>query len=351
MYYSSNFKRKISNKLLTTCPECGCKIINSDFERVCINCGLVIGEIFSDHSYIMSNMIESYNLSNKQYVALGERINFIGGLGTCIDFENSYYLKDKNGNLLPPNSQKLFRRLKKNYSKFIRIKNFETEYRILKILNNVVSYLNLNNIIRNNAAYFYRKIIKSTPRVINNISLIAFCLYYSLRQNNDYVPLSIKEISKIFQIIGHRVTPRLIIRDGIMYKKYLDKKDSSLKSEKYLPRFINEIITHQSLKERLIKKGIKWNLSKYKKELTIMAEFLLKNLNRKQRGGRNPLILAGAIIYCADKILAIKNSQKKILTQKLISSATKIAEYSIRDHYVSLLKPIFLRNNLMKIPK
>ncbi len=136
-----------------------------------------------------------------------------------------------------------------------------------------------------------------------------------------------------------------------MYKKYLDIKDCSLKSEKYLPRFINEIITHQSLKERLIKKGIKWNLSKYKKELTIMAEFLLKNLNRKQRGGRNPLILAGAIIYCADKILAIKNSQKKILTQKLISSATKIAEYSIRDHYVSLLKPIFLRNNLMKIPK
>jgi len=332
--------------MLINCPECGSEIITSRHERVCINCGLVTGEIFSNPTYIMNNSTESTNISNKQYVALGERVNFIGGLGTCIDFENSYYLRDKNSNLLPPNSQKLFRRLKKNYSKFIRIKNFETEYRILKILNNVVLYLNLSNTIRNNAAYFYRKIIKLSPKIINNISLIAFCLFYSLRHNDQFIPISIKEISDIFQILGHRVTPRLIIRDGITYKKYLDKRDSSLKSEHYLPRLINEIVSNEILKERLIKKGINWSINKYKKELTFMSENILKNLSRKQRGGRNPLILAGAIIYCADKILAIKNHQKKGLTQKLISSATKIAEYSIRDHYVSLLKPLFIENIL-----
>ena len=54
------------------------------------------------------------------------------------------------------------------------------------------------------------------------------------------------------------------------------------------------------------------------------------------------LILAGAIIYCADNLLAVKYKQKKVLTQKIISIATNIAEYSIRDHYVSLLKPIFI---------
>jgi len=50
----------------------------------------------------------------------------------------------------------------------------------------------------------------------------------------------------------------------------------------------------------------------------------------------------GAIIYLADKLLAKEFNQKAILTQKLISEATNIAEYSIRDHYVNLLKPIFI---------
>jgi len=94
------------------------------------------------------------------------------------------------------------------------------------------------------------------------------------------------------------------------------------------------------------KKEVEWNLYEYERELTRMTEELLKKLNRSQRGGRNPLILAGAIIYCADKLLAIRNHQKKILTQKMISSATKIAEYSIRDHYVSLLKPIFMKKKI-----
>ncbi|MHA1373332.1 MAG: hypothetical protein ACTSR7_03450 [Promethearchaeota archaeon] len=61
-----------------------------------------------------------------------------------------------------------------------------------------------------------------------------------------------------------------------------------------------------------------------------------------RRGGRNPFILTGAIIYLADKLLAKEFNQKAILTQKLISEATNIAEYSIRDHYVNLLKPIFI---------
>ena len=38
-------------------------------------------------------------------------------------------------------------------------------------------------------------------------------------------------------------------------------------------------------------------------------------------------------------------NQKALLTQKIISVATDIAEYSIRDHYVNLLKPLFMNEN------
>jgi transcription initiation factor TFIIIB Brf1 subunit/transcription initiation factor TFIIB len=73
------------------------------------------------------------------------------------------------------------------------------------------------------------------------------------------------------------------------------------------------------------------------------SHYILKELPEWQRGGRNPFILTGAIIYLADRLLAKEFGSKNILTQKIISRSTKIAEYSIRDHYVNLLKPIFLK--------
>ncbi len=329
---------------LNNCPECSGKIIISSFERTCKDCGLVINEIFGDSSYVFNDKINKNNLS-KQYVALGERTNFIGGLGTFIDFEKSKYLKDKSGRLLPPSEQKLFRRLKKNYAQFLRIKNHETEYRIFNILNKVSIYLNLNKNIRNVAAYYYKKVLKNEKKVINNISLIAFCIFYAVRKENHNAPITIKEISKAFQSFGHRVNPRLILRDGIKYKHHLNKDSSPHKSEDYIIRLIDNVINHEDLEDRLVKKGNIWTKQEFRITLTKKCWEILKLLTLNHRGGRNPFILTGATIYLADKLLAKEYNHKALLTQKIISEATKIAEYSIRDHYVNLLKPLFIKKS------
>jgi len=86
------------------CSECNGDIILTSYEKICANCGLVIEEILSDSSYKFTILNERSN-QNKQYVALGDRTDFIGGLGTYIDFEGSKYLKDKAGKLLDPNRQ------------------------------------------------------------------------------------------------------------------------------------------------------------------------------------------------------------------------------------------------------
>lgn len=328
-------------KIKEICPECSGNIINTSFEMICKECGLVVENLFKESSYIFNNNDVKSNL-NKQFVALGNRTDFIGGLGTFIDYENSKYLKDKFGKLLPPQEQKLYRRLKKNYSQFLRIKNHETEYRIFNILNKIALYLNLNRNIRNNAAYYYKKIIKNEEKVINNISLIAFCIFYAARKEHQNAPLTINEISCAFQNFGHRVNPRLILRDGIIYKKNLNNHTIPHKSEDYLIRLINDIIHHKELESRLLSKGVCWSKEHFQNCLTNKCRELLKKLSIWHRGGRNPFILTGAIIYLADKLLAREFNQKAILTQKLISEATNIAEYSIRDHYVNLLKPIFI---------
>ncbi|TFF85349.1 MAG: hypothetical protein EU518_01325, partial [Promethearchaeota archaeon] len=165
------------------CPECGGSTIIMSREIVCGDCGLVIDKIFKDSSYSFKTDNRNNNLS-KQYVALGNRTDFVGGLGSFIGYEKTKLFKDKSGNLLSPNDQRLYRRLKKNYSKFLRIKNHETEYRIFNILNKISIYLDLNKNIRNNAAYYYKKIIKNDNEIINNISLIAFCIFLAAREEN-----------------------------------------------------------------------------------------------------------------------------------------------------------------------
>ena len=323
------------------CPECKGKLIINSFEKICKECGLVINNFFKESTFIFNDLRNKISLS-KQYVTLGERADFIGGLGSFIDYEKSKYLKDKNGKLLSPRDQKLFRRLKKNYSQFLRIKDHETEYRVFNILNKITLYLNLNKNIRNNAAYYYKKIIKSEEKVINNISLIAFCIFFAVRKEFHNAPITINEISNAFQNFGHRVNPRLILRDGIRYKCHLNDDTTPHKSEDYLVRLLDEVIKHKSLKERLMKKGILWTKSEFQNKLIMKCREILIKLPLCERGGRNPFILTGAIIYLADKLLAKEYSQKTILTQNIISEATRIAEYSIRDHYVNLLKPIFM---------
>ncbi|TXT64782.1 MAG: Transcription initiation factor IIB 2 [Promethearchaeota archaeon] len=321
------------------CPECNGNIISTSFERVCEKCGLVISEIFENTSYSFGN--DNNGNSSKQYVALGNRTDFVGGLGTYIDYENSTYLRDKKGNLLSPNEQKLYRRLKRNYSKFLRIKNHETEYRIFKILKKVSLFLNLNKNVRNNAAFYYKKIKKRDINIINNISLIAFCIFIAAREENFNSPVTINEITNAFQKFGHRVNPRLILRDGLKYKRILDINSKPHKSETYLIRLINQIINHRELPQRLISKASPWTKHDFQIHLMNKCKEILGNLTMWERGGRNPFILTGAVIYLADKLLADENETKSILTQKLVSEATGIAEYSIRDHYVNLLKPLF----------
>jgi transcription initiation factor TFIIIB Brf1 subunit/transcription initiation factor TFIIB len=241
----------------------------------------------------------------------------------------------------------LFRRLKKSYAQFIRIKNHETEYRIFNILNKISIYLNLNRNIRNTAAYYYKKILKNEKRVINNISLIAFCIFFAARKESHNAPVTITEIAKAFQNYGHRVNPRLILRDGIRYKRNISQDSAPHKSEDYITRLIDDVIQHNELDERLIKKGNIWSKKEFQINLTKKCREILKRLTFSCRGGRNPFILAGAIIYLADKLLARQYDQKAVLTQKVISEGTKIAEYSIRDHYVNLLKPLFMNVNYL----
>jgi transcription initiation factor TFIIIB Brf1 subunit/transcription initiation factor TFIIB len=323
---------------LEKCPECGYSMASKGYQNICKNCGVVIGEDFIQSSYKMFDSDDLQFSQGKQYVYIGKTLETVGNLGSYIGYYNKNKdVKDINGQQISQKMQLLFSRLKNKYSKFSKIKNQETDYRIMNILADVVKYMNLNQGTRKDAAYYFWKIKSMNSDIRNNISLIAFCIFFAVRNQNQNAPVTIKEISDVFQMLGHRVIPRLIIRDGLLYKKMLNPPKPH-KSEDYVSRLIDSIINYPLIRSRMEKKSSEWKLDDYRTRLYNQTLEILKDINIGKRGGRNPYIFSGAAVYCADKILAKLNNTKSILTQRIASDAMHIAEYSIRDHYVSVFK-------------
>ena len=322
------------------CPECKSKLIQNGHESVCNNCGLIIDSVLFVDSFQFNDTINSDLSTGDQFVSVGKTVDSICTLGSHIDFFSTKVFCDYKRKTISSNLQKKFRKLK-SYTFPIKIKNHETDYRVLRILNNVTKYLRLSSIVKNRAAYYYQSIKRKSPSIRNHISLIGFCIFYATREFCSNAPVSIREICNIFNIMGHRVSPRLIIRDSIDYQKFLKKKNQPHRSEDFISRFINSVVNSPEVVNRMEKKKSLWTIPEYKNLLEIKCKFIIKTINKGRKRSWNPFILAGATVYCADKLLAKDNDTKSILTQKIASNAMKIAEYSIRDHYVKILKPLF----------
>ena len=326
------------------CPECGSALVTDGFQTNCSSCGLVVREEFCRSSYqLFDNPMTQFN-QGRQYVSIGKTLETVGTLGSYIDYcDKKTHFVDVSGKSLHANGQELFSRLKAKYSKFARVKNQETDYRIMNVLSDIIQMLKLNQIVRRDAAYYFRKIKSLNKSIRNNISLIAFCTFFAVRNQYHNAPITINDISDAFQQLGHRVNPRLILRDGILYKKIINRPKPHI-SEDYVNRLIESIVSSNAIRQRLRKKVPSCSILDYRLKLYNQTLIILQQIDIYQRGGRNPFIFAGAAIYCADKIIAVKTKNKTVLTQKLASQAMKIAEYSIRDHYVSIFKKFFIKN-------
>jgi len=67
---------------------------------------------------------------------------------------------------------------------------------------------------------------------------------------------------------------------------------------------------------------------------------ILDSIPASKRGGRNPFIFVVSVAYASDRIVAVEHGRHSVLTQKLASNATEVAEYSIRDHYGMIKKTL-----------
>jgi transcription initiation factor TFIIIB Brf1 subunit/transcription initiation factor TFIIB len=192
--------------------------------------------------------------------------------------------------------------------------------------------------VRNRAAYYYRKVTSSKfcTDVSNKLITVSTCLFMAIREFKDCAPVTIQELAGIFKSLGHRVSVRSIVRELPKLQGKLGTNVHIRRSEEYLNRIVSSVVSQPEVQFRL--KGCNVDSEEYRFNVLSKASSILKELSLPLRGGRNPFILAVSAVYAADRRLSEANKMKPTLTQRILAKATGTAEYSLRDHYCSLLK-------------
>ncbi len=320
------------------CPDCsGPVIINRGFV-VCSDCGMVVSREYVLPTYQMGEQQKAGRPDASVYGSLGNRMHIVDGLGSYIGFHKDVFFRDANGQSLPGSMQKKYKRLKTIYSTRIRIGKNEAKYRALRTLNHVVKLLMLNEQVRDRTAYLYKKMISESPnKVTNNILLMSVCLLMAVREFKEEAPITLEEIADVFEKCGHRVNVRAIVREALKLRTLTGYSPKIRKPEDYVPRVLSMLINDSKVKGKIESRG--WISRDYENLLRDKILFVLNLVPSSKRGGRNPFIFTVSAAYASDRLLASERGKRCVLTQKLASQATEVAEYSIRDHF-SMIKSV-----------
>lgn len=321
------------------CNECQGDIVAENGEYVCGKCGLVISNESTQYaSPVPSYLVDKLSNGEKTHSSLGARLHIVDSLGSYIDYHNKAFFCDSQGEPLSYKRQALFRRLKYSYDLKSRTDKRETDYNALRVLNRVSVLLRLSESVRNRAAYYYRKITSSKmcAEVSNRLIAVATCLFVAIREFKECAPVTIQELADVFRSLGHRVSVRSIVRELPKLQGKLDINVHVRRSEEYLNRLLSSVVTQPDIRRRV--SGSKIDVEEYKCSILSTALSILKELDLSRRGGRNPFILAVSSIYAADRKLSELRGTRPVLTQRILAEATGTAEYSLRDHFCSLLK-------------
>ncbi len=341
MWFLTNGICESRSKDSKSCPDCSGFLVTSQGHIVCAECGLVLSREFVLPTYQMGQRPYDDSPDASVYVSLGNRMHIVDGLGSYIGFHKDKYFQDAQGQALSGRMQKKFKRLKTIYSTRIRIGKNEAKYRALRTLNHVSKLLMLNEQVRDRTAYLYKKVISESPqRVSNNILLIAVCLLMAVREFKNEAPITLDEIAETFEKCGHRVNVRAIVREALRLKSLTGYSPQIRKPDDYVPRVLSMLMNSSKVVSKVQSRG--WEVKEYENALRSKILEILDTIPASKRGGRNPFIFTVSVAYASDRIIAIQNGRRAILTQKLASSATKVAEYSIRDHFGMMKKIIEL---------
>ncbi|MCK4971769.1 MAG: hypothetical protein KAS52_00475 [Candidatus Heimdallarchaeota archaeon] len=313
------------------CDECKSRIVKENGLYVCQKCGLVHDAVLDASSFQLGSVSKSNQRKSQQYTSINNRLAVVSSLGSSIGTVEEYMFRDANGSLLDQGTQSKFRKFKNYYHIPGAIKGKETDYRTIKIMNEVFARLHVPEKIRNRSLFLYYKYKKEHKgKITNHVLLSALSLLLSVREFKHNCPLTLKEIVGTYRELGHRVLGKNLL--SLMQDLNIKSPSSNIRrSEEYVFRICSLICRHSPIKERIEKK-YSIDVYVYEKMLQLLCLRILESIPYVERGGKRPYPFSAASAYVADKLLSKKLNSSSALTQKLVAQSTNVAEFTIRDH-------------------
>ncbi len=313
------------------CSECGGKIVVAPSgERVCSSCGLV----YPQDNLEFLEYVERYHGDVDPEAFLPMSVRGQNPLGTLIGLPRKFLFTDASGRRLNPRLQALFRRLKILHEYSPGLTKLEGKRRALRLLRKVVGILKLPPEICQDAMKIYDQLLSITPST-SYVILAATSLLLACRIKGNRAPVTLQEIAEALQILGHRIAPRTIVRmAALAISRGNVNAPSTRRSEDYVDKMVKQLAESPMLLLRMSKAGVKSN--GYLDELKRVALQLLAKAPERAKSGKNPYTLAASAIYAADKVLAQRDGRDPVITQALLSKTLKIAEYTVREHWIKI---------------
>ncbi len=332
----------IVNLMRIKCLECGGSLIQTDSDVVCFNCGLIANQIFEKPSIRLINSEGSYG---SQYASISERPSSMKTLGTFVGGYRKHPRMDSTGSQLAADKKLQYRRLKSLNDIYLHFNGRQREYRGYSLLSRICSSLEITEAAKADALFLFQKVHLPLRKEIKLSSLIIGSIYLAIRSRKEHIELN--RLIKAVQVHGYSVAGKEVIRAASLIRQRVKIQVRHVKSEEYLDSIIGRIQRDYNLKGAIQKKI--GDRDEFFRCLKVVARQLLKQFPTIKRGGRNPFILAAAMLNAADIILArhkifahcyLRQSRRGVLTQKKLSEILDIAEFTLREHYLVLAKPL-----------
>jgi len=295
--------------MVKKCPECGGIHITHDpqaGEIICNDCGLVIEEEMVDSGMDLSGKFDKSEKKGRGGAPISMQ-KFDKGLITNVGEISDIYK-------LEPGQTRKFLRLKKWQERVST--SIERNLRMaMAELRVIASYLNLPNVVRDEAARVYHFVLeRGLVRGRSMESVIAACLYTACRSYS--IPRTLDEMATASDVDRKEIgrTYRFIIR-----KLKIKIKQSSPKD--YISRFASVLKLSPKTQNDALK------ILKRAEEVELTS-------------GRGPAGISAAALYVA----ALMNDEKK--TQREVADIAGITEVTIRNRYKELIERLSLEDKI-----
>lgn len=319
------------------CSECGGVLVQTFSDIVCSRCGLVQHQVFVEPSFTLTECTETP--PGSVFVAQGNRPNIVDDLGSFIGHYRSRKLKDADGHYLSSSNQEDFQRQKKINDLDIHTQGKKREYRALCMLNALIGVLEISCSIRNDAAVLFNKTHNQLEGQVYIAEMIAGAVYISIRTSQGET-IQLKDLLRACENVNLHVRANKVLQAAALIRKLTGRQIRVPKPFDYFEKILNKVIYDRRFSERLEK--YIFPMEQYSVLLRDYATRLFNQIEKLDRGGRNPYVTACAAFAGADILVASVKCDKKtgFISQRLLAGITGVAEFTLRDHYLKIIKPL-----------